>query len=121
MNYVEALKTTLKTIERFNLKPIRLEIGKRKKFEGRECPATNRDPYLSRDGILVTDPAKLACHYHTWIFVKCEPKYVDYLANHFFGKNFIIYGETCGDDFRVMGKLNTKKTYKNPKATIINL
>lgn len=117
MNYMEALKT----IEKFNLKPIRLDIGKLKKFEGVEFPAPDREPYLTRDGDLETDPDKLSCPYDTWIFVKCGSKYVDYLDNHFFGKNFIIYGETCGDDFRVMGKINTKKTYKNPKATIINL
>ena len=117
MVYIEALKT----IEKFNLKPIRLDIGKLKKFEGVEYPATDREPYLKRDGTLETDPYKLSCPYDTWIFVKCGVKYVDYLDNHFFGKNFIIYGETCGDDFRVMGKMNTERTYKNPKATIINL
>ena len=39
MNYVEALRT----IEKFNLKPIRLDIGKLKKFEGVEYLATDRE------------------------------------------------------------------------------
>ena len=105
MKYEEALQT----IKDKNYKPIILCIGKTKKFEGVEfvetCKALNCDA--------------LGHCYDTWLFVKCETKYVEYLNNCFRGNNFEIYGETRGSNFRVMGKCNTKKTYKNPKVKII--
>ena len=113
MNYEEALKT----IERRDLKPVRLEFGKRKKFQGVEFTAIRREPYINWLGVWV-DPRT---SYNSWIFVNCGQKYVDYLDNHFFGKNFIIYGESHGDDFIIMGKSNKERTYKNPKVNIINL
>ena len=106
MEYEEALKT----IKDKNYKPIRLCIGKLKKFDGVEYSAKGTAPY---DYIIDW--------YDTWLFIKCDPKYVDYLNKEFIGENFKIYGEKCGSNFRIMGKVNTKKIYKNPKAKIINL
>ncbi len=100
----------LKTIKDKNYKPIRLCIGKLKKFDGVEFSAKGTAPY---DYIIDW--------YDTWLFIKCDPKYVDYLNKEFIGENFKIYGEKCGSNFRIMGKVNTKKIYKNPKAKIINL
>jgi len=107
MEYEKALKT----IKDKNYKPIILYIGKTKRFEGVEFVET--DKYLNCDDF--------GSCYDTWLFVKCEPKYVEYLDNCFRGDNFEIYGETRGSNFRVMGKCNTKKTCKNPKVKIINL
>lgn len=112
MDYEEALKT----IQDQNCKPIRLEIGKLKKFEGVEV-----ENIVDHFGYCDCGCCDCNGCYDAWLFIKCDPKYIDYFDQEFTGENFRIYGETCGTNFKVMGKSNTKRIYKNPKTKIVYL
>ena len=120
MKYKEAVKDNKDR----DPKPIRLEIAKFKKFEGVEiesrigdccncCDNDNDD-----DGYTFCD----CPYYDSWLIIKCDPKYIDYFdMAEFTGENFKLYGETCGDNFKIIGKSKTKYKYKNPNTKIVYL
>lgn len=140
MKYQEFIKHTNE--EGYNPKPIRLEIGKRRKYYGIEVKAKLEnylpskkefEMYEDLNGYLVTygDVVNIRAmemadtlEYLYWLHIKCNnDDDIKYLDEHWFrGVNFSIFAGNHGDDFISLEKrILPGKNYKNPKANIVYL